>query len=209
MPPRQASDGCDRVEHDHDVRGPQRGGSITRRHVLGTGGAVIAGAVAGCLGGDGTAPAAVSLAGGLQCDVCGMVIEKHPGPNGQAFFAENGPEAHEPPARFDSLKQCLFPYLFERRARGWSETGVYVTDYSGVDYDVGDEGDTTVISSHPEAAAFADATGLHYVVGSDVEGAMGPDFVPFSERSDADDFVIEYGGDVLAYGDIDEAIVGR
>jgi nitrous oxide reductase accessory protein NosL len=197
-------------EHSHDHR-RHRIPRVSRRRLLQAGGALAVGATAGCLGGNGggEVPAAVALSGGLECDVCGMVIEKHPGPDGQLFFEANEPEGHGPPARFDSLKQCLFPYLLERRARGWTESAVYVTDYSTVEYTVSTEGDTRVVSSHPEAAAFGDATTLHFVVGSSIEGAMGPDFVPFSVRGDADEFAAEYGGDVVGFDDIDEAVVGR
>mgnify|MGYP006278509949 FL=1 len=38
---------------------------------------------------------------------------------------------------------------------------------------------------------------------------MGPDFVPFSEESDADSFADEYGGQVVGYGDIGEGLLGR
>lgn len=138
-----------------------------------------------------------------------MVIESHPGPDGQIFYADNSPANHDNPARFDSLKRCLFPYLFEHQQQGWTAAAIYATDYSSVEYTVRTEGDQALISSHPEASAFADATDLHYVVGSDVAGAMGPDFVPFSKRADADSFAGEYGGDVVAFDEIGPTLVGR
>lgn len=167
------------------------------------------GSLAGCLGGPETTPAPVALSGGLECDVCGMVIENHPGPSGQLFFEDEGPEGHDPPARFDSLKQCFFPYKLEHEAMGWTVTAVYVTDYSSVDYTIQTEGDTTYVSSHPEAEAFAPAAELDYLVGSDVTGAMGPDFIPFSTRADAETLQAEYGGEIVAYDEIDEGLVGR
>jgi len=151
----------------------------------------------------------VSLSGGLQCDVCGMVIEKHPGPNGQIFYEDERPEGHDNPARFDSLKQCLFPYRLEHEQLGWTALAVYATDYSSVEYTLQTEGGTTYISSHVEPASFGLAEDLLYVVGSDVQGAMGPDFVPFSARSDAEAFAGENGGDLVEYGEIDEGLIGR
>jgi nitrous oxide reductase accessory protein NosL len=184
--------------------------SLGRRQVLLAGGVAVAAGLAGCSAGpSGDVPDPVALTSGQQCDVCGMVIQNHPGPDGQIFFRQNEPEGHAPPARFDSLKQCLFPYLFEREQRDWTPAAIYVTDYSSVEYTVQSEGDTTIVSSHPEAGAFADAEPLSYVVGSDVEGAMGPDFVPFSEESDATAFADEYGGDVVGFDDIDRTLVGR
>lgn len=183
--------------------------TVRRRDVILTGGAAAAAAVAGCLGGQATTPDPVALTGGLQCDACGMIVEKHPGPDGQLFYRDERPEGHENPARFDSLKQCFFPYRLEHEQLGWSVAAAYVTDYSAVDFTVQTQGGTTIISSHPEADAFAPAPDLQYVVGSEVEGAMGPDFIPFSRRGDAESFAAEHDGDILAFDDIDEGVIGR
>lgn len=185
---------------------------LTRRETLVASGALAGVALAGCsslTGGE--PPAPVALSGGLQCDNCGMVVEKHPGANGQVFFEDESPEGHENPARFDALKQCLFPYTMEREQRGWTPSAVYVTDYSKVEYDVSGDGQSseTYISSHVEPESFALADDLHFVVESDVRGAMGRDFVPFSVRSDAEAFAEEYGGRVVGYDDIGPALVGK
>lgn len=181
-----------------------------RRRLLVLGGGLAVASLAGCTGGgNGSIPDPVSLAGGLQCDQCGMVIEMHPGPNGQVFYPEHSPEGHENPARFDSVKACLFPYKLEHERLDWEATAVYATDYSSVEYALRREGATTYISSHVAAETFARAADLVYVVGSDVEGAMGPDFLPFSEPADAESFVAEHGGEVVEYGDIDEGLIGR
>ena len=202
--------GGDRTRADGDPTGTDRG----RRSVLRASALGVAASLAGCLGGvlpgdDSEVPGPVSVAGGLDCDVCGMVIEKHPGPNGQIFYADESPEGHDNPARFDSLKQCFFPYKLEHDQMGWNIDAAYVTDYSSVEYDVSTQGGTTTISSHPEPDAFARAKDLQYVVNSEVEGAMGPDFIPFSTQGDAESFADEYGGEVVSYGDIGEGLVGR
>lgn len=190
------------------VNDHRTGRRYRRRSILTAAGAGVLMGLAGCLGGSGRAEP-VSLTGGEACDVCGMVIEKHPGPNGQIFYRDRSPEGHANPARFDSLKQCFFPYLFEHRQRGWSAAGLFVTDYSAVEYTVDTGADEPFISSHPEAGAFAPARDLSYVVGSQVVGAMGPDFIPFSNRDDADGFAEEFGGEVLGFDAIDEGVVGR
>jgi nitrous oxide reductase accessory protein NosL len=185
---------------------------LTRRETLAAGGSLATLALAGCTSlTGGETPAAVSLAGGLQCDNCGMVVEKHPGPNGQVFFADESPEGHENPARFDALKQCLFPYTMEREQRGWTTEAVYVTDYSTVDYDVSGDGQPrrSYISSHVAPESFALAEDLYYVVDSDIRGAMGQDFVPFSVEADAEAFVDEYDGRIVRYDDIGPALVGK
>jgi nitrous oxide reductase accessory protein NosL len=212
-----AGDHAERCSIDHGGTSDETGGdgrrgasrrALLRASALGVT-ASLAGCIGGLTGGDGEVPAAVSLAGGLDCDDCGMVIEKHPGPNAQIFYDGNSPEGHDNPARFDSLKQCFFPYKLEREQMGWDLDAAYVTDYSAVEYDVSSQGGATTISSHTAPESFARAKDLRYVVQSEVEGAMGPDFVPFSEESDADSFADEYGGQVVGYGDIGEGLLGR
>nr|WP_303647157.1 nitrous oxide reductase accessory protein NosL [Haloarchaeobius sp. FL176] len=187
---------------DHDV---------SRRTVLGASGALAATALAGCLDGDGdsSAPAAITIGSSDACDNCGMVIANHPGANGQIFWEDYTPDGHDAPFRFDALKQCLFPHLFENRDQGRTAAAIYVTDYSTVEYSVSSSDDAPYISSHPEAEAFALARDLSYVVGSEVNGAMGADFVPFSDAGDADAFAGEYGGEVVSFDDITPALVGR
>lgn len=187
---------------DHDV---------PRRAVLGAGGAFVATALAGCLGGDGDAatPAAVAIGPDDVCDVCGMVVANHPGPNGQSYWRGHEPADHPAPFRFDSLKQCFFPHYFERRDRGWTAAALYVTDYSAVDYSVTEGAGSRHVSSHTEASSFAPARDLSYVVESGVGGAMGPDLVPFSDAGDADSFASEYGGEVVSFDDVTPALVGR
>jgi nitrous oxide reductase accessory protein NosL len=202
VPHRHGHD-CDRAEHDHP---------LTRRTVLVAGASAAAVALAGCTSssfGGGSTPDPIALDAGQACDNCGMIIQKHPGPVGQVFFADNAPEGHDNPAYFDALKQCLFPYRLERESRGWSVVAQYVTDYSAVDYTVTTEGGDSFISSHVGTTAFAPAEELYYVVESEVNGAMGPDFVPFSDEADATAFAEEYGGDVVEYGDIGEGLIGK
>jgi copper chaperone NosL len=187
----------------------RHGHRLSRRAVLGGAAGVAAASVAGCLGdGGGTAPDAVEITDGVQCDVCGMIIANHHGPNGQLFHESNTPTGHDNPALFDSLSSCFFPYYFERQRRDWTVASMYATDYSTVDYDLVTEGDTTYISSHTAPESFAPARDLHYVVGSDVVGAMGPDFLPFSRAEDASEFADEHGGSVARFDDIDETLVG-
>jgi len=186
------------------------GHAVGRRTVLAAGASAAAVALAGCSSfGGGSAPEPIALDAGQACDDCGMVIRNHPGPVGQVFFADNAPEGHDNPAHFDALKQCMFPYRLERESRGWTTVAQYVTDYSGVDYTVTTEGGDSYVSSHVEAGAFAPAEDLYYVVESEVRGAMGPDFVPFSAEADATAFAEAYGGEVVEYGDIGEGLIGK
>jgi len=184
---------------------------VSRRRVLGATAAAVAatGGLAGCLsGGDGgsEAPDPVTLDESDSCDVCGMVVPNHPGPTSEVFYADEEPAGHANPARFDSTWEA-FQFDFERQDRGWSREAFYVTDYSAVDYDVFEDGGDTLVSTHPEADAFADAESVTFVVGSEVVGAMGQDLIGFGDEGDAEAFQSEYGGDLAEFGDVDEATV--
>jgi copper chaperone NosL len=196
-------------EDDRATGGCEHRRLVPRRSVLASASAVAAASVAGCLGTDDAAPAPVAVSDAAACDECGMVISKHPGPNGEIYWTEADPESHDPPFHFDSLKQCFFPHYFEGTDAGRSLDAAYVTDYSAVDYSVNAQGGTSYVTSHADADAFADATELQYVVESDVEGAMGPDFVPFSDPGDAEGFADEHGGTVVSFDEISTTLVGR
>jgi nitrous oxide reductase accessory protein NosL len=196
-------------EQDGGANDCENGRGVPRRAVLAGASGVAAASVAGCLGGDGSAPPAVAVAGAAACDECGMVISKHPGPNGEIYWEETEPESHDAPFHFDSLKQCFFPHYFEGTDAGRSLDAAYVTDYSAVDYSVQSQDGSSYVTSHTDADAFADATELEYVVESDVEGAMGPDFVPFSDSDDAEAFASEYGGSVVAFDEVSPTLVGK
>jgi copper chaperone NosL len=199
-------DWCEQYNHDHDCRSHDR--LLRRRTVVAATGTIAATSLAGCLGTGTDRPEAAAIGDAAQCDVCGMVVAKHPGPNGQIFYEDERPESHDNPARFDSLKKCFFPYRFERDERGWSTAAMYVTDYSAVDYEVTTTGGETYISSHRAPESFAPARDLYYVVESDVNGAMGPEFLPFGASEDADAFAEAHGGRVLAFEDVTPELVG-
>ena len=161
-----------------------------------------AAALAGCLDdeGDEPAPDPVDLAG-LDCDVCGMLIGEHHGPAGQAFF-DDSPADRNGPARFDSVTE-LIAYVDEQTVVGEEVRAIYVTDYSKVDYEVTEIDGGKYISSHVDANGFADATTLEYVTGSEVEGAMGADHLPFSDSDDAVEFAAVHGGEIVEWDDLD------
>lgn len=173
---------------------------VSRRRFL-TGAAIATTAgLAGCLGDDDEdAPPAepISLTGSRECAVCGMVIEDHYGPAGQVFYGDDDDE----PVAFDSLTELLV-YHDEQRQRGTDARGVFVTDYSSVDYDLEEQDGSPYISTHAEREAFADATELFYLVDSTVRGAMGPDHVPFSSREDAEALLEDVGGEIREWDDL-------
>lgn len=173
-----------------------------RRVLLGT--TTVAGFVlAGCLGSEETEESFEPLAldEGQRCFVCGMVIEEHFGPAGQLFYADDKPEDHDGPVWFDSLVE-LENYHREHAQLGWELRDAFVTDYSTTQYEIITQDDERYISSHVDEEYFADATNLSYVVDSSVNGAMGPDYIPFSVKDDAVEFVDEYGGVISAWDEL-------
>ena len=72
---------------------------------------------------------------------------------------------------------------------------IHVSDYSGADVELTEDG-------HPATDDFVgwtDAEAATYVVGSDARGTHGETVVPFSDRSDAEAFADEYGGEILTW----------
>ncbi|WP_340099855.1 nitrous oxide reductase accessory protein NosL [Salinibaculum salinum] len=212
---RHSSRVCERHEatsRQRDIGG--RGASeaaLTRRTVL-AGSAAVALGLSGCLGSDGDdggdVPEPISLTQDDQCEVCGMVIPNHPGPNAQIFYADQTPTGHPNPAHFCSTWEA-FQYDFERQNEGWNRDVFYVTDYSSVDYELTTDAGDTLISTHVEADAFVDAAGVTFVAGSEVKGAMGRDLIGFSDQADAEDFQSEYGGTVVAFEDVTESTIAE
>jgi len=175
----------------------------TRRTILTAVGSGLAVGLAGCLGDD-ELPPPVSLDEGQECDQCGMVIDQHPGPTGQVFFDDHPPD-RDGPARFCSAT-CSYSYRFDREDEGLDPIVTYLTDYSRVEYSVAD-GDDPSISAHLAADDYREESALSVVVGSDVEGAMGPELIPFSDSEEAEAFADEYGGEVRTTGDVDRELV--
>ncbi|WP_121822797.1 nitrous oxide reductase accessory protein NosL [Halostella salina] len=181
----------------------------TRRRLIGIAGTAAAVGIAGCLGGsddNAAAPAAVDVPANAECDVCGMVITRHPGPTTEVFYADEQPNGHDNPARFDSTWEA-FQFDFERE--DWTREAFYVTDYSTVDYEVRTDGGQQLISTHTTADAFVDATEVTFVVASEVVGAMGRDLIAFSDRADAEAFRSDHGGELAAFDDVTPAMIAE
>jgi nitrous oxide reductase accessory protein NosL len=179
--------------------------------VLAAAGAVGVAATTGCLGGGGSGeevPPPIALTGNKQCDVCGMVIEQHPGPVGQLFYEDFTPEGHGNPAWFCSAWET-FSYHLDRETEGRSLVVGYLTDYSRVDYELYDDGGSTFITAHLEPDAFGRIDELFYVAGTNVKGAMGNDLIPFSDEDDAEAFAEEYDGSVYQEKDISRDLIAR
>ena len=106
------------------------------------------------------------------CPVCGMFVAKYPAWVATVLYQDG--HAHH----FDGAKD-LFKYLFDlpRWAPGHQEkdmTAIAVTEYYG-------------LSRIPAREAW-------YVIGSDVPGPMGHEFVPLATEADAKEFLRDHAG---------------
>ncbi|MFZ4539966.1 nitrous oxide reductase accessory protein NosL [Propionivibrio sp.] len=106
------------------------------------------------------------------CPVCGMLVAKYPNWMAIVIYKDGHPHF------FDGAKD-MFKYLGDlpKYAPGHKAaeiSGIWVTEFYGL---------TRI-----------DARKAFYVMGSDVLGPMGHEFVPLESRSDAEDFLKEHKG---------------
>jgi len=122
------------------------------------------------------------------CPVCGMLISKYPNWTAVALYRDNHADY------FDGAKD-LFKYLHEypKYAPGHRKedlAGLYVTEFYGL--------------------AKVDARRAFYVIGSDVLGPMGHEFVPLETRADAEEFLKDHKGRrILGFEQVTAEIVTK
>lgn len=126
----------------------------------------------------------IAIEAGDECHVCGMIITRFPGPKGEAFVRHQ-----QTPLKFCSTRD-LFAWLLQPESAAIVQA-VYVHDMGKTDWDA------------PKASALIPAESAWYVVGSRRQGSMGPTLASFRERSAAEDFAGAYGGEILAFDEID------
>lgn len=137
-----------------------------------------------------TLAAAVPIEDGDSCHVCGMLINEHPGPKGEAFLDRQG----------EALKFCSTMDLFTFLKQPENETRLshaYVHDVTAAPW------------ATPDDEAFVRASEAWYVVGHDRRGAMGHTLASFAERADAEAFRDEHGGKLVGFAAIDLDLLGR
>ena len=120
------------------------------------------------------------------CPVCGMLVSKYP--NWVAVVSYRDGHAHF----FDGAKD-MFKYLQEyaKYAPGHRKediAGMHVTEFYGL--------------------SKVEARKAYYVIGSDVFGPMGHEFVPLETRSDAEEFLKDHKGkQILIFEQITPEII--
>ena len=151
-------------------------------------------------------PAAVTVPADATCDVCGMVISKHPGPSSEVFYEGQAPNGHANPARFDSTWEA---FQFDYEHEDWTRSSFYVTDYSTVDYEIRTDDGQQLISRHVEASSFVPAESVTFVAGSSVVGTMGADLLGFTGESDAQSFQSEHGGELVTLDEVTPTLISQ
>ncbi|MBI5890918.1 MAG: nitrous oxide reductase accessory protein NosL [Nitrosomonadales bacterium] len=122
------------------------------------------------------------------CPVCGMLVSKYP--NWVAVVRYRDGHAHF----FDGAKD-MFKYLhdYARYAPGHRKediAGIHVTEFYGL--------------------GKMDAHQAFYVIGSDVPGPMGHEFVPLATRADAEEFFKDHKGkQILTFEQVSAALIER
>lgn len=130
------------------------------------------------------APEPVIIQNGEECDLCGMYINRFPGPKGQVF--ERGGVTAK---RFCSTRD-MFAYALQPEHQHRIEH-IFVHDVATAPWD------------EQEKAQYIDAKTAFFVSGHDLKGAMGPALASFSTQADANQFIELHGGEVLKFSDID------
>lgn len=124
------------------------------------------------------------------CHVCGMFITEFEGPKGQAFL-----EGHSDARKFCSTLEM---FVFLQQPENQTQLRhAYVHDIGITPW------------AAPKDDAFILAADAWYVIGHDQRGSMGHTLAPFSTRERATQFIEVHGGELLAYGDIDLALLAQ
>ena len=147
----------------------------------------------GACKGEGDIPSPVALTRAANGHYCSMIIIDHPGPKAQVFEKDA-----TQPLWFSSVRDAL-AYL---RLPGEAQRVIvaYVHDMSRA----------TSWQTPNNDGIWIRADSAVYVLGSSKRGGMGAqEAVPFSDASAAKNFVAEFGGRVVGFGDIpDDYILG-
>lgn len=126
----------------------------------------------------------IAIEHGDECHVCGMIIDRFPGPKAEAFIRHQAQ-----PLKFCSTRD-LFVWLLQPESEALVQA-VFVDDMEQAAWEA------------PQVSDMVPAETAWYVVGSSREGAMGPTLASFAHKAAAEAFAEKYGGRVLAYEDVD------
>lgn len=128
-------------------------------------------------------PDPVHFESGDECHVCGMAITRFPGPKGEAIAGKE-----DQVRKFCSTKD-MFSWVLQPENVNRDHV-LYVHDMAETDWE------------HPDDTALIDAREAWFVIGSERTGSMGPTLASFADQSDAEAFVENHGGEVVAFNEV-------
>lgn len=121
-----------------------------------------------------------------ECHVCGMMVEEHSGPKGQAVGDK---QVH----KFCSVAEMFGWYLQpENQHQNFT---LYVHDMQHGSWEA------------PSNEHLIDAREAYYVQAENLKGAMGMPLATFADPHVAEQFAVEQGGKVLRFAEIDQALL--
>lgn len=126
---------------------------------------------------------AIAIERGEECHLCGMVIEKFPGPKGQLY--QRGTEKTR---KFCSTRD-MFAYLLDPEYQHQIQQA-YVHNMAVTPW------------GKPKENTYIDAKVAWYVIGHTRKGAMGPTLATFKLESDAKSFAIKFGGNLYSFNEL-------
>lgn len=130
----------------------------------------------------------VAFESGDECHVCGMIITELPGAKAQALESRSTAVR-----KFCSTQDMLSWWLQPENQNLKAE--LYVHDVAKTPWE------------HPQDEHLIDARTAFYVLGSSVQGAMGPSLVSFGTREAAELFADTKGGRVLSWQQMDLTVL--
>ncbi|EAQ26529.1 nitrous oxide reductase accessory protein NosL [Roseovarius sp. 217] len=147
-------------------------------------------ALAACKEEVATRPDAVSLTAEAVGHYCQMDLLEHPGPKAQVHL-----EGLDHPLFFSQVRDAIAYQRMPEQSH--AITAIYVNDMAAA-----------ASWDQPGAENWIDATGAHYVIGSDATGGMdAPELVPFLGAKDAAAFAEARGGHVLRLAEVADSDV--
>ena len=125
-----------------------------------------------------------------KCPVCGMFAYKYPKWAARMNYVENGKQVNH---AFDGVKDML---KFYKNPAKWGN------------YTKHNDAEITLLVSDYYAQEAIDGKKAFYVVGSDVMGPMGKEFIPFKTFKSAQTFMKDHKGlQIVEFSKIDEALI--
>ncbi|GLX77981.1 nitrous oxide reductase accessory protein NosL [Thalassotalea insulae] len=135
----------------------------------------------------------VAIESNDECHLCGMLIANFSGPKAELYRQGITEKESNKIHKFCSTRDMFSFYLDPENKR--NVTSIYVHDMSKSPWD------------EPNDSYFIDAKTAWFVAGSDKTGAMGPTLASFAKQQDAQQFAQQFGGQVLAFEQVDLAVL--